>query len=150
MRNSTPNLSLPGIDACVVPDCGMPLRSEHTCYCRSHHQRFMWFGSMTDEVSTLIRFGRHITLGDGGCWVWTGSVKPNGYGQFHVTGGLANTHAHRASWELHRGEIPAGLQIDHLCRNIRCVNPDHLEPVPHKVNQARRAAHYRQQATDTR
>ncbi len=45
--------------------------------------------------------------------------------------------AHRVTYRILVGEIPAGLEIDHLCRNPGCVNPDHLEPVTHSVNQQR-------------
>lgn len=66
-----------------------------------------------------------------GCWNWRASTFRNGYGQFHNPG---STLAHRFSHELHRGPIPEGLVIDHLCRNRRCVNPKHLEPVSQAVN----------------
>ena len=36
--------------------------------------------------------------------------------------------AHRFFYQYLVGEIPKGLVIDHLCRNLRCVNPDHLDP----------------------
>lgn len=38
------------------------------------------------------------------------------------------------------GEIPPGLTLDHLCRNKVCVNPDHLDPVPGRVNTLRARA----------
>ena len=69
------------------------------------------------------------------CWSWTGSTNSSGYGQFRHKGVKIN--AHRFSFELLRGEIPAGLELDHLCRNRRCVNPDHLEPVTSFVNKMR-------------
>ena len=62
-----------------------------------------------------------------GCWEWRGAGSANGYGSFRV--GSRNLCAHRVSYELLVGPIPAGLQIDHVCPNRRCVNPDHLEPV---------------------
>jgi hypothetical protein len=41
---------------------------------------------------------------------------------------------HRFAWELLRGPIPEGLQIDHLCRNPPCCNPAHMEVVTGRVN----------------
>jgi hypothetical protein len=69
----------------------------------------------------------------GGCWHWAGTMGSNGYGVLSV-GSRASIGAHRAVWEALRSPIPAGLHIDHLCRNQRCVNPDHLEPVTPRVN----------------
>lgn len=63
------------------------------------------------------------------CWLWTGAVSVQGYGIF-----MSNQMAHRYSYELFRETIPEGLVIDHLCRNKKCVNPDHLEPVTNKIN----------------
>jgi hypothetical protein len=62
-----------------------------------------------------------------GCWVWQRSTSFQGYGQVWNKGKLHR--AHRVFYELHRGPIPDGLQIDHTCGNRLCVNPDHLEPV---------------------
>ena len=66
------------------------------------------------------------------CWFWTASEKGRGYGGFYVDGQMV--YAHRVAYELEKGRIPAGLTIDHLCRNRRCVNPVHLEAVTHKDN----------------
>lgn len=62
-----------------------------------------------------------------GCWLWIGAIAGTGYGSFHVAG--RNRPAHRVSYEIHRGRIPAGLTLDHLCRVPSCVNPAHLQPV---------------------
>lgn len=73
-------------------------------------------------------------IGDAGCWVWTGGVDRHGYGYW------GRALAHRRMYEQHVGPIPAGLEIDHLCRNTLCVNPEHLEPVTHAENVARSRA----------
>src|SRR5690606_23938741 len=67
-----------------------------------------------------------------GCWDWTGSHTTAGYGNLSYEG--KHTYIHRLVWTLLRGEIPPKLHVDHLCRNRGCANPDHLEPVTHKVN----------------
>lgn len=71
---------------------------------------------------------------DTGCWLWTAAIdETTGYGRFHIAPGNMG-YAHRFSWELLVGPIPDGLDIDHLCRTRRCVNPAHLEPVTRQVN----------------
>ena len=71
----------------------------------------------------------------GECWEWTAYIKENGYGQFMWKG--KPYYAHRFSYEFYKGEIPNELCIDHLCRNRKCVNPDHLEAVTTQVNNLR-------------
>jgi len=68
-----------------------------------------------------------------GCHIWMGSLTAAGYGKFSVR---HQTHrgAHVVAWELKYGPVPEGLELDHLCRNRRCANPAHLEPVTHRVN----------------
>lgn len=70
-----------------------------------------------------------------GCWNWTGTLSPRGYGTLHV--GATSKRAHRISYEVHRGPIPEGLTLDHLCRNRKCINPAHLEIVTAGVNTLR-------------
>lgn len=67
-----------------------------------------------------------------GCHVWTASVDGGGYGRLMHNG--RRVLAHRFAYELVRGPIPGGLVIDHLCRNRRCCNPDHLEVVTFAEN----------------
>jgi hypothetical protein len=68
-----------------------------------------------------------------GCWLWTGSLIPIGYGKVGIN---HKTYlAHRVAYQIFKGEIPGGLGLDHFyCQTRRCVNPDHLEPVTQKVN----------------
>lgn len=66
------------------------------------------------------------------CWLWTAATHNAGYGVMRLDG--RNEFAHRISLKLSGVDIPAGFDVDHLCRNPRCVNPSHLEPVSHKEN----------------
>lgn len=60
-----------------------------------------------------------------GCWLWAASLRPvSGYGQLRI--GASVKFAHRVSYALHRGPIPAGLFVCHHCDTPSCVNPDHL------------------------
>jgi len=67
------------------------------------------------------------SAGPDACWPWTGYLSSNGYGMKTFNG--RSTTAHRWVYEQEVGPIPEGLYIDHLCRNHKCVNPKHLEPV---------------------
>lgn len=82
----------------------------------------------------------------GGCWLWTGRLNNKGYARAQVpkavhdvVGGRRVVLVHRALYEERFGVVPPGLELDHLCRTPRCVNPDHLEPVTHAENMARSA-----------
>jgi hypothetical protein len=87
---------------------------------------------MTGLRDTLeLRFWAKVRRQDD-CWEWRGSRNPRGYGKISNKGKLLG--AHRVSYEIHKGQIPDGLEIDHLCRNRWCVNPDHLEAVSHAAN----------------
>lgn len=77
------------------------------------------------------RFWAKVDKGSG-CWMWRPEKNPDRYGYLYVDGRLVK--AARFSYEMVAGPIPPGLQLDHLCRNRRCVNPAHLEPVTQREN----------------
>lgn len=66
------------------------------------------------------------------CWVWTGTIRPKGYGEIQIR--RKSILAHRFSYALHVGPIPDGAVIHHKCENKSCVNPKHLEAVTPRVN----------------
>ena len=79
-----------------------------------------------------------------GCWLWTGSYNSHGYGQMMIGSRLDGSRklavTHRLAYQAIKGDIPSHLEIDHLCRNRKCCNPEHLEAVPHSVNVNRAVA----------
>ena len=90
----------------------------------------------------------HLTIGPlaDPCWEWTGSRDVDGYGRLCANG--QNRKASRVVYEILHGPITESLELDHICRNRSCVNPLHLELVPHQVNVARgNAGQYLRQRT---
>ncbi len=89
-------------------------------------------------ASLLDRFWAKVQKTEG-CWIWTGAISANGYGNFWD--GTRQVSPHRWAYETFVGPIPEGLQIDHVrdrgCASRACVRPDHLEPVTGTENQAR-------------
>ena len=66
------------------------------------------------------------------CWNWIGAINEKGYGLFRFNG--KTSKAHRVSYILTFGGIDDNMVMDHLCRNRKCVNPKHLDPVTQKEN----------------
>lgn len=75
-----------------------------------------------------------VEVGGPGCWEWEGS-RSAGYGSVRWLGRCHRTH--KLLWEALNGPVPAGLELDHLCRNRACLRPSHLEPVTHQENMRR-------------
>ena len=79
--------------------------------------------------SAIERFeAKYIPVPEAGCWLWTAGCDEDGYGQFTLDPSQDRKPqgAHRASWRLYRGPIPAGLLVLHSCDVPACVNPYHL------------------------
>lgn len=77
----------------------------------------------------------------GECWVWDGPTQGR-YCQIKLGYPKRLEYVHRLSYSVFVGDIPHGLTIDHTCRNLKCLNPKHLEPVTIKEN-SRRGRIYR-------
>ena len=83
------------------------------------------------------RFWAKVSVDEAGCWVWTAHRNAHGYGTFQKWRGRTWL-AHRLAYHELVGDLPAyvpgGPQLDHLCRNRACCNPDHLELVSPREN----------------
>lgn len=116
---------------CSIEGCDKPVVSRG--WCNVHYRRWQRTGDpetvLVIHGDTEARFWAKVSKqGPNDCWPWLGGQNPDGYGVLG-TGGTTNQLAHRWSYEHHKGPIPEGLILDHLCRVRNCVNPDHLEPV---------------------
>ena len=79
------------------------------------------------------RILKKICISKDGCWNWMGGDTGKGHGKVKWEGHYVVIH--RIVYKLLVSEeLPDELPLDHLCRNRRCCNPHHLEPVTHKVN----------------
>ena len=92
-------------------------------------------GSGTD---TRERFDSYwVPEPNSGCWLWMNYLNAAGYGQIYAlrkNGTKASRAAYKVGYELYKGPVPDGLELDHKCKQRSCVNPDHLEPVTRTVN----------------
>ena len=87
---------------------------------------------VVNNLPRITLFMQKVTVLENGCWQWTAYIGTSGYGQFKDEEG--QTLAHRWAYKYFTGPIPEGWEIDHLCRNRWCVNPQHLEAVTTQEN----------------
>lgn len=145
-----------GRGACSADGCGDPHYIKG--YCIRHHYRMRRYGSLTGgffEFDPIILGARGLTKEEqfwsyvdkegpvparcpdlGKCWQWRLSGHGSGYGQTSLFPEVGSG-AHRVAWHLSGRALIDGMQLDHLCKNTGCVNPDHLEQVTPAVNNLR-------------
>jgi hypothetical protein len=75
---------------------------------------------------------KRVCLTEQGCWEWQGGKNGVGYGVAHHKG--KTTSAHRIAYQIFNGEIPEGMDVDHICFNRACVNPGHLQLLDRSAN----------------
>ena len=96
------------------------------------------------RADLAIRFWNKVTpLDKDHCWAWQGKRTEGGYGHIRYmlpSGNWSHVVAHRVSWELHNGQIPAGMLVLHRCDNPPCINPNHLFLGTHTDNARDREA----------
>jgi hypothetical protein len=98
------------------------------------------------EIKTVDRFKAKVEVDNDGCHLWTGCLDKNGYGFFNMGRPKRLRRAHRISYLLFVGPVPAGYDVEHRChtddetcdgtdcKRRRCVNPEHLEALTHSDN----------------
>lgn len=132
-------------------DCGRLNYVNRRGLCGPCYQKRRYVGRELPP-STQVRvedyLDRVASLDPDACWPWPGFIDKQGYGYVKYRNVIKS--AHRLAYERWVGPIPAGHEIDHLCHtrdpdcfagnaceHRSCVNPRHLEPVPHSVNVGR-------------
>ena len=83
-------------------------------------------------AKTGIPLEEQFFINESGCWIFTGSHTADGYGQKTINYRSVGAHVHM--WEKKNGPVPEGFELDHICRQRDCMNPEHLELVTHQEN----------------
>lgn len=126
---------------CTVAKCGKPAHGHG--YCSLHYRR--WRESGDPEHARYTLRGKLLARterAENGCLLWTGALDGRGYGRFRI--GVKPHLAHRLVYKVIGGmTIPEGMTLDHGCHSAdpdcaggeaclhrRCVEPDHMVPMP--------------------
>jgi len=121
------------MSACKHESCTVP--AEKAGYCNAHYIRKRRGRPMDGPIRKAAddpeRFWQKVNKG-AGCWEWTAFRGADGYGRFMVD--RTPKLAHRVAFELEIGPIPAGIEVDHMCHDRGCVNPQHLRLATRSLN----------------
>lgn len=134
---------MPQPSFCSVGECESPTLARGLCrrhYWRQHRHGDVSHVGKSFRGTPEQRFWHYVSKEPDGHWIWQGPTlfkdPERAYGTLYMGPGSKprSVLAHRFSYEMAKGSIPDGRELDHLCRIVRCVNPDHLEAVPHRTN----------------
>lgn len=123
---------------CAVDDCDKKVSGRG--YCMTHYMRLKRTGRV-DIPSFSERFWAKVDK-SGECWEWTGYKLKQGYGKYtaYWSEGKQSTMAHRFAYEQTHGcRLAPDIELDHMCFNKACVNPDHLRLATSKQNKENRS-----------
>ena len=114
---------------CYIDGCDIEQDSHELC--KEHSRRFRRYGDPTCDTQ-LFRVVNKIDVvqmvdGMSPCWLWLGANTPLGYGR------IQNQYVHRYAYKEWVGPLVEGQEVNHLCAQRSCMNPDHLEQVTHSV-----------------
>jgi hypothetical protein len=110
--------------------------SVFTYYARPSHSPRKYCSAKCSDTANALSAIHYVVDPVTSCWEWQRTKTKGGYGRINVNG--HSMPAHRFYFESTNGPVPEGLEMDHLCHNPGCVNPDHLEAVTKSVNALRR------------
>lgn len=127
-------------ETCKHPGCDRP-KGKAFGWCNAHYQRNAKGADMDTPIRDVHatdeeRFWSKVRK-TSSCWIWI-AANVNKYGVFRING--ANQIAHRVSYQWANGEISDDVQLDHMCHNRSCVNPDHLRFADYVLNGQNRSA----------
>src|SRR5690606_9565337 len=121
-------------------------RSRRRSWLRSPGPRWIGSGALS-RPDWATSFKNRVTVTPSGCWEGRGAPMRHGYKKISIGG--KRDYLHRWAYRLFKGDIPEGYDIDHLCKNRGCGNPDHLEAVDHRTNVLRGNTFVSAQASQT-